>query len=148
MRGFAQENPYHSETLGDHMLMAEAYAGHHGFPYEVIEAALYHDIGKVRTKTFRDKKGNPSEIAHYYSHEFVGTYMYLVKALYDGLFKDDVILHVAFLIANHMRPLNAWKTSEDARQKDKTVFGEKLFHELEMLSEADENGKEVNNPTP
>ena len=92
---------------------------------------MLHDEGKVFTKSFYDARGNPSEEAHYYSHERCGAY--------NSLFYEMPCehLYVAQLIQWHMRPYLAWEQSEKAMQKDKKLLGETLFNDIMLLHEAD-----------
>ena len=40
-------------------------------------AGLLHDVGKARTKAFRDSHGLPSPTAHFYGHECASAYAIL-----------------------------------------------------------------------
>lgn len=100
---FNQDNKHHDFNLYEHQRRT---ASMFGYDEPVIRnAALCHDIGKIYTKTFFDKKGNESESAHYYNHANVGAYMYLCfkRDLNDCTkeFIDDM-LKTAYLIEKHM----------------------------------------------
>ena len=73
-----------------------------GADMPVILATRYHDIGKPHTKSFTNYKGETTEVAHYYSHESVGSYMWLCS---DHVFHEeaDAIL-IGALIQWHMTP--------------------------------------------
>ena len=71
LRGISHDNPHHSLTIGEHMLLAEKLAKEDGAPKVVVSACRYHDIGKGFCKEFKNYKGEPSEIAHYYGHQNV-----------------------------------------------------------------------------
>lgn len=68
---FNQKNSHHTKTLGKHMesvgksLLSDS---------NLSRAGLLHDIGKMKTQTFVNKKGEKTKEAHYYSHQNVGTY--------------------------------------------------------------------------
>lgn len=47
------------------------------------------------------------------------------------------ILYEASLINWHMRPHTAWKQSEKARKRDKSLIGEKMYQDIMLLHEAD-----------
>ena len=136
MEDFSQDNSHHTLSLGDHCWRAVKYIDNnmpsfHPMSTELRHAAMLHDEGKVFVKSFYDAKGNPSEEAHYYSHEFCGAY--------NSLFYEMPCehLYVAQLIQWHMRPYLAWEQSEKAMQKDKKLLGETLFNDIMLLHEAD-----------
>ena len=102
----------------------------------LLEVARFHDIGKPHTKTFYDKNGKFGENAHYYSHENVGAYLYMVshveeagygerENMYNGLF-------IAWLINNHMIIWN--------NQKKYNSFNEHIKHLLKIFNECDKEG--------
>ena len=136
VKDFNQDNSHHALSLGDHCWKSVKYIdsntpSFHSTSTELRHAAMLHDEGKVFTKSFYDARGNPSEEAHYYSHERCGAY--------NSLFYDMPCehLYVAQLIQWHMRPYLAWEQSEKAMQKDKKLFGETLFNDIMLLHEAD-----------
>lgn len=94
--------PYHYESIQQHMLMAAALAEEEEAPSEVCEAMLFHDIGKLHVKDFKDAKGRPSKTAHYYRHENVSAYLYLTSKEYRDNYRsgDEVV----YLIQFHMEP--------------------------------------------
>lgn len=132
-------NPNHSSTIGDHMILA----AHNYYCYladmRIYIALLMHDCGKIFCKEFIDSKGNVSEIAHYYNHENVSSYMSLfyLKDIYQNVWTDDDILEISLLINLHMRPLNAWSQSDKAKQKDMVLFGDKIIKKLEIMNRYD-----------
>jgi len=128
---YDQENSNHKETLGIHMMKAFLHVIHNGNT-DLSIAAYMHDIGKPKCKTFIDTKGNTSEQAHYYSHEFVGAY--------DSFFYNHCgnnKLHVAILIEKHMLPYISWSQSKKASFKAEKLLGKKLYNEIMLLHEAD-----------
>ena len=72
----SHDNPYHKETIGAHCLAA---AGHflnnYDDNYLATICVKYHDIGKPFAKAFKNAKGEPSEVAHFYGHECYGAYL-------------------------------------------------------------------------
>ena len=110
--------------------------------YNLMMAALNHDIGKVFTQTFVDTKGNITEDAHYYGHESYGTYIYLLSELcstpdVDVESKLYDIVYRSALINWHMRPLTAWKNSEKSRARDRKLIGEDMYNDIMLLHKAD-----------
>ena len=63
----------------------------------------YHDIGKKFTKTFINSKGIKTEIAHFYDHQNVGSYMALGCEELSKLPLKERLL-IAWLVNNHMEP--------------------------------------------
>lgn len=141
MKGFSQENPHHSLDLFEHCMSAQKYACDHAYCSYVQTAAKYHDCGKLYTKTFLDSKGNKSDIAHFYGHEGYSTYLFLAQSFAgkDVKQKDEIdeILYTAALINWHMRPYTAWESSEKSKQRDQALVGDKMFHDILLLHEAD-----------
>ena len=136
VKNFNQDNSHHALSLGDHCWKAVKYIDSntpccHTTSTELRHAAMLHDEGKMFAKGFYDANGNPSEEAHYYSHEYCGAY--------NSLFYEMACnhLYVAQLIQWHMRPYLAWRQSEKAMQKDRNLLGETLFNDICLLHAAD-----------
>lgn len=142
-----QHNPHHTLTIGDHCkLCAKNIKNDQRFKdlsfsdRDILEcAALFHDIGKNFTATFENKKGEITDICHYYDHENVGAY--------NSLFLDDMteftkeqILSIADLIQLHMK-LYSNPESEKYKAKLKRQLGDSLYEMLEILHDADKSAK-------
>lgn len=134
---FNQENHHHSLSLGEHCFKAFQIANRNarfGVWFEVTDfdiATLIHDNGKVQCKDFHNKKGEETEEAHYYNHQYVGCY----NSFFFNSIDDH--LYVAQLIQWHMHPYVQWKDSEKAMERDKKLLGEDLFNDIMILHEAD-----------
>ena len=87
-------NPHHTLYIYDHCDKACEYIVHNKGNLNLQIAALIHDVGKPYVKAFVDAKGNPSEIAHFYSHDNVGSWM-----AYGA-----TNAYIAWLVGNHMGP--------------------------------------------
>ena len=104
-------------------------------------AALLHDIGKLKTKTFINAKGERTEIAHFYNHEKVSAY----DALFQSQIWEKVVdgrtirkieaLKIIKLIQWHM--LLHLDLSEKTKNKYKNMLGEETWRDLEILHKAD-----------
>lgn len=132
MIGFDQANPHHKYTLLEHTLKAyyEAFLANES--YDICEALLFHDIGKLFTKTYDDHM-----IAHYYNHANVSTYYMMVN---NHLFDCHANLsYVLFLIQNHMRIRDIDKL-EKTRSKFIKLWGEKAYNDLLKMAKYDEIG--------
>jgi len=122
---YSQDNPHHSETLGNHLLTVGRYVEAHTEDHDTILAAYLHDIGKSFCRTVDD-----NGVAHYYCHENVGAY----DVLCAGYGID-----VSLMINIHMRPLS-WENSPNhskVRDKCKELWGDELFNKIALIYEAD-----------
>ena len=57
-------NHHHSLDIFEHCGAAIRYAEEKDYNWELVWAAMFHDIGKPYVKSFTDSKGNPCEEAH------------------------------------------------------------------------------------
>lgn len=133
---FQQENPFHLETLGQHLKETKEYlVGHFGCEEEsnLAVAALLHDCGKPFTKEFCDMRGNPTEIAHYAFHQCCGAYDALFYK-FENKTEDD-ILEISVLVNSHMHPFG-WD-EEKRGEKQRKQWGEKIYQDVLKLHEAD-----------
>ena len=115
MLGESHDNPHHTTTLEMHCVNCEDnmrdYLNEESFMYGfsvigkkvLTEAAYQHDLGKHKTKAFLDGHGNPSEVAHYYSHNNVGAYLWL-SGDKRGQWDEWSFLMIGLLIQWHMQP--------------------------------------------
>lgn len=90
------DNPHHTLDIYQHCETACEYACGKNYEFELEVAALLHDVGKPYVKAFVDRKGNPSEVAHFYQHQCTGSYM--------SYGFPDTTPFVAWLISTHMDP--------------------------------------------
>lgn len=117
------DNPHHSTGVAEHCMEAYTYSlTKPNCSYDVKVAAWLHDIGKPYTKAFIDSKGNECEVAHYYSHHNVGSWMAY------GMYKRP---YVAWLIGNHMEPF-----FESKYYKNLPIY---LKNDIDLLHECDVN---------
>lgn len=143
------DNPHHS-SASLHAHCVNALAAYNAlqdelFPMngtvDVLREAIYqHDVGKRKTKVFHDTKGNPTDIAHYYSHENMGAYLWLTSNEIDSWTQFDFLL-IAALIQWHMQPyfLEQDKTKLDewcVRKK----FGVQFSDWIWTIHQADKAG--------
>lgn len=134
-----QFNPHHKYTIGIHCNKCYHELFNRTTDVVLQTAGLWHDIGKLYTKTF-DEDG----IAHYYSHHNVGAYILLCSDWLDESLNREIIFYVNY----HMNPF-FWK-EEKTHEKYKKLFGEKRYNNLMLLNHCDkiasgtqgeENGK-------
>lgn len=126
----SHNNPHHSLSIGEHMLKAVNLYIEEACEYDsTIAAAIhYHDIGKLFCKTFKNFKGEKTDVAHYYGHENVSAYMYLSSS--TGTDRD---LYIALLINHHMDFFKEKKYL----MKVKNIYGESFMEDLEIVHKYD-----------
>ncbi len=90
------DNPHHTADVAEHCMLCGDNLLAADLPSVVKFAGYVHDIGKPYTKTFLNKKGELTDIAHYYDHHSVGAWISY------GFPTNDITL--AWLVGNHMAP--------------------------------------------
>lgn len=115
-------NPHHTYSIHNHCVASYEYIRGKASP-SVAGAAHIHDIGKPYTKSFKDAKGNDTDIAHYYQHQCVGAWQSYGFATGD--------IYIAWLISTHMEPFFNSKY-----YKSLPPF---LKRDIDLLHEADLN---------
>lgn len=116
------DNPYHALNILGHSRETQRYAVDKNFGYIIEIAAYWHDCGKPYVKSFVNTKGETTDIAHYYNHENVGTYISL------GTTRNIII---SWLINHHMDKFHHSKYYDRLPQF--------LKEELDKLNECDIN---------
>lgn len=149
-KDYCQFNPYHNETLSEHIIAVAKKAEElganlkNGIDRNILwQAARYHDISKPYTKQFNCKKGYNT----YYGHEKVSTYMYMChvrkQQIIDELNRvrlSDSSYQIGALILNHME----WYRREDMTPIKELFNDDDLYYMLELLHEADLWGRNEN----
>lgn len=146
----SHDNHHHSRSLELHCAAAECemkgrLGGLTAFSEYgqkmMIEAAYHHDIGKHKTKAFKDSRGNPTDEAHYYNHENVGAYLWLSGDKQNEWTKEG-FLFIAVLIQWHMQPYFLRDKNGDYRANfkewcDRKGFDLMFYESICLLHEAD-----------
>jgi poly(A) polymerase len=122
------QGSYHSKDVWGHSLDVVRKA--EGGELIVMLGALFHDIGKPRTRSVE-----PTGRVRFFGHEDVGATM-TTKILRRLKFSNDVIEGVATLVKNHMRLGSAVPFTKPAARRLKRDLG-KLVEPLLALCEAD-----------
>lgn len=142
LKDIPQDNPHHKLSVLEHCKETQQYAIQETFykvnQNEIIRAALLHDIGKLKTKTFINAKGEKTDIAHYYNHEKVSAYDSLFNNGIKKLVEHNRIysaLYIIKLIQWHM--LFWFDLSDKSIIKYKKLLGEDFWQDLEILHNAD-----------
>lgn len=136
-----QDNPHHTLSVLKHCYKVEdlltEWNKQQSIPINF--AGRLHDIGKLKTKTFTNKKGETTDIAHYYDHEKVSTYdslFYVNLRSRIEISKDiDFVLETLKLIQWHM--VLHFDLSEKTIIKYKNLLGNNTWRDLEILHKAD-----------
>lgn len=138
---FDQQNPHHTLTLGEHLFKTFRMCNLSSFDdaeaYVIMRAALMHDCGKPFTQTFKNAKGEPSEIAHYYNHEHVSAYESLFLLT---IYEEDIIetINISALVTWHMQPyFFEHNNNEKLHNKYKRIWGKEFYNMVMALHEAD-----------
>jgi predicted kinase len=126
--------PYHMETIQEHMRMCAGMAREKGESRDVVDALLFHDLGKLYTKGFFNAKGEPSGIAHYYYHENVSSYLFLTSQEWDNYEDSEYIL---YLIQYHMRP---YLQGYDKFSRELSI---EFIRDLEAVHKYDKLGRKI-----
>lgn len=116
-----QDNPHHTLSLQDHMCKAEEYIKIKILDSELSLAARWHDVGKLYVKSFKNNKGETTDIAHYYGHQGYSTWV--------SYGFGPITNNIAWLISNHMEPY--------FNSKYYNRLPEFLKKQLDLLHEAD-----------
>lgn len=137
-----QDNPHHKLTVLEHCKKTEEILnkqnGQLSIPINL--AGRLHDIGKLKTKTFINSKGEKTNIAHFYNHEKVSAYDSLfhvnLRSRIEMMKDEGFVLETIKLIQWHMLPWT--KMSEKTEQKYKELLGKNFWNDLMILHKADE----------
>ena len=150
LKFFDQHNPHHNLTVGDHCMrtyeeMKKICSLEENLSKTekalLLVASMIHDIGKEKTATFINMKGEKTDICHFYGHENVGAYDSLFLDLWtEEKNSNSFILAVADLIQLHMK-LYSNPDSEKYKEKLRRKIGDSEYRLLTLLHEADINGK-------
>lgn len=136
----SHDNPHHSLSVAEHMTKAAEIA--EGLAWKDDDLSLVHerwvarihDVGKPRCKSFVDRDGNPSEVAHYIGHQNYGAYYSLIfdNSDFDITVKES--LDNACLIQWHMEH---YLRKGEALAQFYSMLPPKLRKRLHCLEEAD-----------
>lgn len=129
------DNPHHSLSVRQHMVRAEEIVNANPLASSDDEwIARIHDWGKPRVKTFTDRNGNPTNVAHYRNHQNVSAYYSLV---FEGANFDCPVVQAldeACIIQWHMEH---YLRQGKALEKLYEMIGPELSRRLHILEEAD-----------
>lgn len=138
--GVDQDNSHHDYDLYNHQLAAAEYVANHcsGLCQKeadlAFKAALFHDIGKIDTKTYQLWSGKIDNQAHYYNHAEVGAYKIACaeRSIPDKEMLADLIVLVQWHMDCYANP--NWL---DEFEK---WYGERARKIMEIVHEGDKEG--------
>lgn len=145
LEDMSQDNPHHTLTVLNHCKKVEEILQeqnkHLSIPINF--AGRLHDIGKLKTKTFTNKRGETTDVAHFYDHEKVSAYdslFYINLRSRVEMRKDmEFVLETLNLIQWHM--VLHFDLVEKTIKKYKSLLGEEVWKNLEILHKADCEGR-------
>ena len=135
------QNKHHTYTVFDHCIKSLQFAAHYEYSLHVRLAALFHDVGKPRTKRLQ---GNDYT---FYGHDIVGARMteHLMKRL---KFPSEITNQVSHLVRQHMFYYDVNKvTAAGARRLLRRVW-QANFDDLIKLRIAERKGSGVPKAEP
>ena len=102
------DNPHHTFNVYEHSMRVKKYV-RNNVPEDIekvvsdclLLAAMFHDVGKPYTKTFKTHDDGTT-YAHYYQHNNVGGYMIL--GLFANSDNNYTAVTTSWLVTNHMEP--------------------------------------------
>ena len=134
------DNPHHSLSVLEHMNKAADIAEDMAWKSEDLSlvherwVARIHDIGKPRCKSFTNRDGSPSKVAHYMGHQNYSAYYSLLFDNSDFDISERDSLDNACLIQWHMEH---YLRNGPALNRFYEMLGPKLKKRLHILEEAD-----------
>ncbi|MFQ5676224.1 MAG: CCA tRNA nucleotidyltransferase [bacterium] len=147
------QNWHHKYNVFEHSIRALDYAAKKGYPLHVRLAALLHDIGKPRS---RDWKNNPRGEKMrdgkrgdwtFYQHQYIGARM-TIPALDRLRFSRPFIKKVEHLVRQHMFYYNTGEVTERGIRRIVARVGAENIPDLLKVREADRIGSGVEKAVP
>ena len=138
-----EQNGDHIYEVFEHMLRALQHAADRGWPLSIRLAALFHDIGKPRTRRWSDEKKDWT----FYGHEVVGVKM--TKKILERLrFTRNIIDDVTTLVRYHMFFSDTEKISLSAVRRTVRNVGRERIWDLMNVRSCDRIGMNRPKETP
>ena len=127
------QNLHHIYTVWEHDTRALKYAVEKNYSLAIRLGALFHDIGKPRTKR------GEGTYATFYGHEVVGARM--VAGIMDTLkFPKDIAEKIVKLVRYHMFYYNVDEVTESSVRRLLVNVGQENVEDLLKIREADRIG--------
>ena len=147
------QNKHHRYTVFEHSLKALEYAVAKKFPLELRLASLLHDVGKPRSRQWKDdprgektlnsKKGDWT----FYQHQYIGEKM-AVETLDRLKFPRQTIEKIALLVREHMFVYDPEMVTARGVRRLVSRVGAENVDDLLLVREADRIGSGVAKAQP
>lgn len=148
-----EQNEHHIYTVFEHNLRSLQYAAEKGYSLEVRLASLLHDIGKSRTRRWKNKASGKKVRAGkrgdwtFYSHQVVGAKM--AREILENLkFPREVIEKVYLLVYEHMFVYDPEVVTLSGVRRLLSRVGKENIDDLIKVREADRIGSGVPKAQP
>lgn len=129
----------HIYDVWEHLLHALGHAGNKGWPLEIRLSALFHDVGKPKTRRWDGTKAGGKGKYTFYGHEVVGARM--TKQIMDRLkFSQKTTDLVVKLVRSHMFFSDTEMISLSAVRRVVVNVGKENIWELMKIRECDRVG--------
>lgn len=130
------DSKYHTFSVSRHIYytykyVLDNYNGNRKF--EMLVAALFHDVGKAHCKSFYNHKGEEALTASYIGHEFVSSQIAMTELYHLG-YHIETINYITTLVQLHMIPHNM---SAKQEKKLRDLLTVEQFEDLMFLNDAD-----------
>ena len=135
------QNKHHIYTIFEHSVRSLDYAAQNNFPFYIRLAALFHDIGKPRSK--RGQGLNST----FYSHEIIGARM-TSKILERFHFSKEAINKMVHLVRYHLFYYNVGEVTEAGVRRFLTRVGPENIDDLIKVRQSDRIGSGVPKAKP
>lgn len=136
-----EQNKHHVFTVFDHNIKSLQFAAHYNYPLAIRLSALFHDVGKPRTKKLQGYDYT------FYAHDIVGARM-TEKLLRRLKFPNEVVDKVTHLIRHHMFYYDIGKVTEAGARRLLKRVGKEHFDDLIKLRIAERKGSGVPKAQP
>lgn len=135
------QNKHHKLTVYEHLLSSLKFASIRGYALNIRLAALFHDIGKPRSKRGR------GEEATFYGHEYIGAKM--TQTILKRLrFPEELTRNVSHLVKHHLFYYNAGEVTESSVRRLLKNVGPENIDDLIKVRICDRLGSGVPKAVP
>lgn len=141
------QNKHHVYTVFDHCVKSLQFACEFEYPLHVRLAALFHDVGKPRTRRLAPAAAGQTPDYTFYAHDIVGARM--TESLMKRLkFPTDMTQQVSHLVRHHMFYYDVGKVTPAGARRLLRRVGKDNFDDLIKLRIAERKGSGVPKAEP
>lgn len=139
--GLPHDNPHHTLSVSEHTFKVVEAVRKQSLTKNnklmLLWSAVFHDLGKAETKSFKNFKGETKEFASFIGHEYVSSQL-AVYYLSQMDYGDSFVASVGSIVQFHMYPMKAKAKKMNQVRK---LIGNKNYMLLQLLHEADKRAK-------